>query len=112
MNFHTLDDQLEFQLDAFDFDGRDPNNNFLSPRVRISTLFEFYNHLWIQGGWDDPLNTELQTWYLGGMLRFNDEDLKTIMSIAPSPFETIKTTRSMVLISRTSLDLSNGKCAG
>ena len=86
MNFHTLDDQLEFQLDAFDFDRRDPNNNFLSPRIRLSTLFEFYNHLWIQGGWDDPLNTELQTWYLGGMLRFNDEDLKTIMSIAPSPF--------------------------
>ena len=86
LNFHTLDDQLEFQLDAFDFDRRDPNNNFLSPRIRLSTLFEFYNHLWIQGGWDDPLNTELQTWYLGGMLRFNDEDLKTIMSIAPSPF--------------------------
>ena len=37
LNFHTLDDQLEFQLDAFDFDRRDPNNNFLSPRIRLST---------------------------------------------------------------------------
>ena len=41
--------------------------------------------IWFQGGIDDPLVPQSKHWFLGGMLRFTDDDLKTLMTVAPSP---------------------------
>ena len=82
-----LEDKLEFRLDMFDFDRRDPEDNeSIFPRIRTTGLFEFYDHIYLQAGLDDPLNKELRTWFFGGVLRFTDEDLKALLTIAPSPF--------------------------
>ena len=48
-------------------------------------LYEFFDHIWLQAGVDDPFNADLAQWFLGGALRFTDEDLKTLMTVAPSP---------------------------
>ena len=82
-----LEDRLEFRLDIFDFDRRDPEDNeSIFPRIRTTGLFEFYDHIYLQAGLDDPLNKELRTWFFGGVLRFTDEDLKALLTIAPNPF--------------------------
>jgi phospholipid/cholesterol/gamma-HCH transport system substrate-binding protein len=88
-NLHFFDDDLELRLDAFDFSRTDPENQdrVFFPRLRSIAMYEFINHLHLQAGIDDPLNSELRTWFVGGALRFTDDDLKTLLSISgvPSP---------------------------
>jgi phospholipid/cholesterol/gamma-HCH transport system substrate-binding protein len=87
INLHTLDDQLEVRFDAFDFSRRDPDKGeIILPRLRVSALYEFYKHLSLQVGIDDPLNHNLRTWFVGGVLRFTDKDLTSLLTVAPSSF--------------------------
>ncbi|MBN1962365.1 MAG: MCE family protein [Deltaproteobacteria bacterium] len=82
-NLHGLDDRLELRFDAFDFSRRDPvHNRDVYPRFRATGLLNLANHIYAQGGIDDPFNRELRTWFLGGALRFTDEDLKALLSVS------------------------------
>ena len=86
VNFHALNDSLELRFDAFDFERRFLDSGTVRPpRLRGTFLYEFYDHIWLQAGIDDPFNGDLAQWFLGGALRFTDEDLKTLMTVAPSP---------------------------
>jgi phospholipid/cholesterol/gamma-HCH transport system substrate-binding protein len=84
-NLHAFEDVVELRIDAFDFTRRDLTNRRINPRFRGAAMVEFVDHLWLQGGIDDPFNEGLRTWFFGGMLRFTDEDLKSLLTIAPSP---------------------------
>ena len=85
-NLHGFDDDLEVRVDAFDFDRRDPaGNRDIFPRVRLTGMYELINHVHVQAGFDDPFNINLRTWFLGGVLRFTDEDLKALLVVAPKP---------------------------
>ena len=72
--FHP--DQLELQADLFDFAAD------TYPRLRVTMAFEFLRHAWLLGGIDDILNGPRTDYFLGAMLRFNDEDLKSILFFA------------------------------
>ena len=86
VNLYFLDDRAEVRLDAFDFDRRDPKNlRTIFPRLRATAMYEVMNHIRVQAGFDDPFNTDLRTWFLGGVMRFTDEDLKGLLAIAPKP---------------------------
>ncbi|MBI5511288.1 MAG: MCE family protein [Deltaproteobacteria bacterium] len=85
-NVHALRDDLELRLDAFDFSRRNPNNNTqIFPRLRSYAMYQFVNHLYLQAGMDDPFNRFYRAWFAGGVLRFNDDDLKSLLSVAPKP---------------------------
>jgi phospholipid/cholesterol/gamma-HCH transport system substrate-binding protein len=85
-DFIGLNERLELRFDAFDFTRRDPaNDRYIYPRFRTTGMFNFMNHLWVQAGIDDPFNSTLRTWFLGGVLRFTDEDLKSLLVVAPKP---------------------------
>lgn len=75
VDFHMLDDELELTLDVFAFG----EQRF--PRVRTRLAYEVVQRLWILGGVDDSLN-ETSDFFLGAQLRFNDEDLKSILPFA------------------------------
>lgn len=82
LNF--FNDDLELRLDAFDFTRRNPNDQTkIFPRFRAALSYEFFDHIAIQAGIDDPLNDRLRTVFVGGVLTFTDEDLKTILPFAP-----------------------------
>lgn len=85
--FHALEDRMELRFDAFDFDRRNPRDidDSIFPRFRSTAMFEFFEHLHVQGGIDDPFNPDLRTWFIGGVLRFTDNDLKSLLTVAPSP---------------------------
>jgi len=86
LNLHFLNEKAEFRADAFDFDRRDPKDlRTIFPRLRFVAMYEVINHIRIQGGFDDPFNKDLKTWFLGGVMRFTDEDLKGLLAIAPKP---------------------------
>ncbi len=85
LDFHALDDKLELRFDAFDFTRRDTTTTRrINPRLRSTAMVQLFDHVFAQGGIDDPFNRNLRTWFAGGALRFTDDDLKTLLTVAPS----------------------------
>lgn len=74
LDLHFFDDDLEVTNDAFAFGER------AYPRLRTNIAFQIISRLWILGGVDDYLNSS-RDFYLGAALRFNDEDLKSILAV-------------------------------
>ncbi|HEX5063113.1 MAG TPA: MlaD family protein [Kofleriaceae bacterium] len=93
------DKNLRMSLDVFDATW----DNL--PRVRLTAAMELFRHLYILGGIDDALNQPQQLtivtgtsqvpvefeeyhygrdYFLGGMLRFNDEDLAALLTVGGS----------------------------
>lgn len=71
-----FEDRFELRQDLYGF------GEVVLPRWRISLGYEFINRLWLLGGVEDILSNSRRDYFVGGMLRFNDEDLKTILPFA------------------------------
>jgi phospholipid/cholesterol/gamma-HCH transport system substrate-binding protein len=74
-----LDDAFELRQDLFGF------GEVVRPRWRLSIGYAFLNHLWLMGGVDDALSLDRREYFAGMQLRFDDQDLKTILPFAPKP---------------------------
>lgn len=64
-------------LDGYDF-GRDDYSFHLKLSGRISV----YHGIYLVGGWDDLLNEEIDSYFVGAGVLFTDEDLKYLLGIA------------------------------
>ncbi len=73
-----LNDRFELKQDLFGFGER------VLPRWRIGLGYEFISRLWLLGGADDILSPGQRDYFVGLQLRFNDQDLKTILPFAPT----------------------------
>jgi phospholipid/cholesterol/gamma-HCH transport system substrate-binding protein len=74
-----LDDRLELVQDLFGF------GETVQPRYRVFLSYAFVKRLWLLGGVDDILSYDRRDYFVGLNLRFNDEDLKSILPFAPKP---------------------------
>ncbi len=79
LDVSLFDDRFELRQDLYGF------GEVVLPRWRISLGYEFINRLWLLGGVEDILSGSRRDYFVGGMLRFNDEDLKTILPFARVP---------------------------
>lgn len=77
--------RLIFKADVFDFQAN------LFPRLKVSASWMFYKRLYIIAGADDLLNSRVRTgagggrdYFIGAMLMFNDQDLKSLLMFAGS----------------------------
>lgn len=70
---------LQFQADVFAFSAD------VNPRVRAMTTFDFFTHFYLAGGVDDIFNERRTEYFFGGGLRFDDEDLKTLLTTTGVP---------------------------
>ena len=86
-DLYLFDDKLELSADVFGFAQSTVGQN---PRVKVSAGWEIWNRtLFLVAGADDLLNYrrgEAGTgggfdWFVGGQLRFNDEDLKSLLLV-------------------------------
>jgi phospholipid/cholesterol/gamma-HCH transport system substrate-binding protein len=75
-DLHLFRDSFELRTDLFDF------STSVLPRLRVAMAYEIIRRFWIIGGVDDVLNGPRTDYYLGAMLRFNDEDLRSILPFA------------------------------
>jgi phospholipid/cholesterol/gamma-HCH transport system substrate-binding protein len=73
-----LDDAFELRQDLFGF------GEVIRPRWRLSLGYAFLNRLWLMGGVDDIMSGDRREYFLGAQLRFDDEDLKTVLPFAPA----------------------------
>jgi phospholipid/cholesterol/gamma-HCH transport system substrate-binding protein len=71
--------RFELRQDLFGF------GEVVLPRWRVSLGYEFVNRLWLLGGVDDILSDTRRDYFVGAQLKFNDEDLKSILPFAPGP---------------------------
>lgn len=76
MDLHLLNDSLEIRNDLFGF-GESAN-----PRLRIAAAYNILQRAWIIAGVDDILNGDRFDYFLGAQLRFNDDDIKSILPFA------------------------------
>lgn len=72
---------LEINADLFDF-GVDIN-----PRLRTFATWNFFKAAYVVGGIDDVMNPTRREYFVGAGIRFDDEDLKAILTTTgvPSP---------------------------
>ena len=83
-DLHGFNNHMELRVDAFDFSRADPGDQHkVLPRLRMTGIVRVVDHLHLQGGMDDPLNNQLAAWFLGGVLRFTDDDLRTFLLLTP-----------------------------
>ncbi|MBV8152314.1 MAG: MCE family protein, partial [Candidatus Eremiobacteraeota bacterium] len=73
LDVNLLHDRFEIVNDLFGF-SEEP-----TPRYRVYISYEFIKHLWLYGGVDYVFTPSQRDYFLGLQLRFNDEDLKTIL---------------------------------
>ena len=81
VEYRTLDDRLRVGALAYDFSKRDDKPK---PRYRITTSYEFWNGLYAQAGVQDIANKDLRTFFVGGGVRWKDEDLKKLLGLVGS----------------------------
>jgi phospholipid/cholesterol/gamma-HCH transport system substrate-binding protein len=83
LDAHLLDGRLMLSADAFDAQAS------AYPRVQTRAMLAVYkSYVFVTGGLDDLVNSlplrgpsEPFDWFVGGQLRFNDKDLKSLLLI-------------------------------
>ena len=73
MNF--FDDRLEINAEIFQF------SDSTNPRLRFRAGYEVIPSLFVLGGADDVLNERTVDFFLGAMLRFDDNDLTSLLAV-------------------------------
>lgn len=74
VDYYMLNDNWKISADGFGFDKAGPN-------LRISTDIKFLKYFYGTVGGDDLLKERRRDLLVGGGLRFNDEDLKSFISL-------------------------------
>jgi phospholipid/cholesterol/gamma-HCH transport system substrate-binding protein len=76
--YRALDDRFRLGAMGYDFQKRDDKPN---PRYRITSSYQFYKGIYGQVGGQDLANKDLRTFFIGGGLRWTDEDLKKLVGL-------------------------------
>ncbi len=75
-------DQFSVLVDAWDFDSERPQQD--SPHLKGTARFRWGPYVFIQGGWDNLLNRDVDTLFFGAGLSFEDDDIKYLLGSAAS----------------------------
>ncbi|RAL21693.1 hypothetical protein DL240_12630 [Lujinxingia litoralis] len=73
------DRRLEVQADLFDFSAAE------NPRLRAWGSYRFLEFAYISGGIDDVINPDRRDYFIGAGIRFDDEDLKALLTTTGVP---------------------------
>lgn len=73
------DDRFRLGVLAYDFAKRDYKPN---ARVRFTASWQFWKGLYLQAGGQDLINKDLRTFFIGGGIRWKDNDMKKLVGLA------------------------------
>jgi phospholipid/cholesterol/gamma-HCH transport system substrate-binding protein len=79
VEYPLLDRRLWLSLEAFDFD-READ---LQPHLRLSGSYELSDMLYVRAGYDDFLEGQRDSLFLGGGIRWRDDQLKYLLGSLP-----------------------------
>lgn len=75
LDVNFFDDRLEISAEIFQF------SDSTNPRLRFRAGYEIIPSLFVLGGADDVLNERTVDFFLGAMLRFDDNDLTSLLTV-------------------------------
>lgn len=76
------ENKLVFTADVFDFPDSDEDRE---AHAQAALKYKFYKNLFVTGGYDDFLNPETDSWFVGAGVEFRDDDLKYLLGQTPMP---------------------------
>jgi phospholipid/cholesterol/gamma-HCH transport system substrate-binding protein len=76
--FRALDDRFRLGALAYDFNKREGKEN---PRLRLTTTYELWKGIYAQAGMQDIANKDTRSVFVGGGVRWKDEDLKKMVGL-------------------------------
>jgi phospholipid/cholesterol/gamma-HCH transport system substrate-binding protein len=81
--YYMLDDKIKFSVDAWNFASKEPGNE----NTHLKTTVSYYltKVLFLNAGYDNFLNADRRSGFVGAGLRFDDEDLKYLIGSVPVP---------------------------
>lgn len=79
VDYSFLKNRLWLTLEAYDFS----RTGDLDPHVRLSGRYFLTRNLYVAGGYDDPLVKQRDSLFIGGGLRWTDDDLKYLLGSVP-----------------------------
>lgn len=82
-DYYALDDKIKFSLDAFNSNSNEPHNE--RSHMKATVNYDLSKVLYVNAGYDNFLNSDMATAFIGVGLRFTDEDLKYYMGSIPIP---------------------------
>ncbi len=78
VEYPMLDERFLVSFEAFDFNRPED----LAPHLRLSGRWRFHPNLYLVGGYDDFLEDD-SSLFLGGGIRWNDENIKYLLGVIP-----------------------------
>ncbi|WP_303850486.1 MlaD family protein [Seleniivibrio woodruffii] len=84
LDYHPLkdEDKLVLSADLFDFPDKDEDKK---AHAKATAKYVFYKNLFMQAGYDNFLNKDDKSWFVGGGVQFRDDDLKYLLGKVPMP---------------------------
>lgn len=73
-DYHLFKDRVKFSLDAWDFNGESNGH------LKASASYDFFKHLFLVGGGDDLADKDRRSLFVGGGIKFEDDDLKYLLT--------------------------------
>lgn len=84
-DYFLFNEAFRVSVDVWDFNSDDP----LSERahLKLTTAYTLFKYITFEAGYDQVLNNDLNTFFIGAGLRFEDDDLKYLIgSMATAAF--------------------------
>jgi phospholipid/cholesterol/gamma-HCH transport system substrate-binding protein len=82
-DYFLLDDNGKISIEAWDFNSKEPGNT--KAHLKVSLGYTLFKYIFLTGGYDNFLNKDRRQFFVGGGLRFEDEDLKYLLGIVSLP---------------------------
>ncbi len=82
-DYYAFNDKVKFSIDAWNFNTEEPGNE--NTHMKGTLNYSLTNVLYINAGYDNFLNKDRATGFVGAGVRFNDENLKYLLGSIPIP---------------------------
>jgi phospholipid/cholesterol/gamma-HCH transport system substrate-binding protein len=80
LDLYTHNDKWKHTFEIYDFDKK------YNPHVKIGTNYNLFKYLFLSAGLDDIISDrKRRSIYVGGGIKFEDEDIKYLLTSAPIP---------------------------
>lgn len=79
VEYPLFDKRLWLSFEAFDFNR--PNDE--APHLRLTGRYQLNPNLYLIGGYDDFLESQYDSLFLGGGIRWNDDNIKYLLGAVP-----------------------------
>jgi phospholipid/cholesterol/gamma-HCH transport system substrate-binding protein len=80
LEYFFLNDKLRLSLDAFDF------SSDRRAHLKTGVEYQLFKHVYLSAGWDDFISNQGNSSPFAGIsIRFEDDDLKYLLTTTPIP---------------------------